>query len=59
MYMIGGSCCNCGASLALAGEARGRRICASCLRAVDADVARKRAILLPADRTADLLTALA
>jgi hypothetical protein len=59
MYIIGGSCRSCGASLALAGDGRGRAICAACLRAVDADIAQKRTILLPAERTADLLTALA
>jgi len=56
MYMIGGACRGCGGRLALAGDGR---LCAGCLRAVDADVAQKRAILLPDARDADLLTALA
>jgi hypothetical protein len=56
MYIIGGSCRSCGARLALAGDGR---LCAACLRAVDADLAQKRAILLPDARGADLLTALA
>ena len=59
MYIIGSSCRGCGAPLALPGDERGRAICAACLRAADADIAQKRAILLPAERTADLLTALA
>jgi hypothetical protein len=59
MYIIDGACRSCRERLALAGDGRGRALCGACLRAVDADVAQKRAILLPDARGADVLTALA